>query len=219
MNTDRMKRGPLISIAGMVGVGKTSLAKTLAETLGYQLSMEKVDDHPYLDDYYEDFKRWSFHVQIFFLAERFKEHQRIFHDSHGYVQDRTIYEDVDIFARLQYEAGNLSERDYHTYRSLFEAMTTFPYFAPPDLVIYLRGDLDTIIRRIQKRGRPMELKTPLQYWEMLYNRYETWIRSFNRAPLLIIDISEYDLFNDHQRTQELIQRIQKHLNAKRLQAT
>ncbi|MBE3596208.1 MAG: deoxynucleoside kinase [Hydrogenibacillus sp.] len=196
----------------MVGVGKTTLARHIAERLGFRLSLEKVDNNPFLEDYYRDFSRWSFHLQIYFLAERFKEHRRIQETHVGYVQDRTIYEDVEIFARLQYERGAMSTREYATYVGLFEAMTTFPYFKPPHLVICLRGNFEQILQRIHRRGRPMELAAPIDYWRSLYERYERWIDAFDKAKAIVVDIDAYDVYAP-EGTEDLLQRIRQALAA------
>ncbi|WP_280768149.1 deoxynucleoside kinase [Salipaludibacillus daqingensis] len=182
----------LITLAGTVGVGKSTLTNVLSETLGFKSAFEKVDGNPYLEDYYRDFKTWSFHLQMYFLAERFKQQKRMHEDGLGYVQDRSIYEDVGIFAKLQYDQGNMTDRDYETYRSLFEAMVMSPYFPKPDVLIYIDGSFESIMQRIDSRGREMEINTPVAFWEDLYNRYKTWISEFNECPVLHLDIDHYD---------------------------
>jgi deoxyadenosine/deoxycytidine kinase len=182
----------LITLAGTVGVGKSTLTNTLADTLGFRAAYEKVDGNPYLEDYYEDFKTWSFHLQMYFLAERFKQQKRMHEEGLGYVQDRSIYEDVGIFAQLQYDQGNMSERDFNTYHSLFEAMVMNPYFPKPDVLIYINGSLESIMKRINSRGRQMEIDTPYTFWEDLYDRYQTWINNFQECPVLHLDIDHYD---------------------------
>ncbi|MET1138417.1 deoxyadenosine/deoxycytidine kinase, partial [Bacillus subtilis] len=123
---------------------------------------------PYLEAFYQDFQRCSFHLQIFFLAERFKEQKYIYESGGGFVQDRSIYEDTGIFAKMHADKGTMSKVDYKTYTSLFEAMVMTPYFPRPDVLVYLEGDLETILDRIQKRGREMELLTDRSYWEEMY---------------------------------------------------
>lgn len=201
----------LISVAGMVGIGKTTFTKALARQLNYGTSLEKVDGNPYLDAFYKDFKRWVFHLQIYFLGERFKEMKRISTSSGGFVQDRSIYEDTGIFARMHYEKGNMSEADYRTYTSLFEAMVMTPYFRHPDLLIYLHGSLDATIRRINRRGRSMEKETPEGYWKEMNDRYESWIAGFDTCPVLQIDIDDYDLIEHPDSLNQIIPSIENKL--------
>ncbi|MBB5173620.1 deoxynucleoside kinase [Texcoconibacillus texcoconensis] len=185
----------LITLAGTVGVGKSTLTQQLANRLQFESSFEKVDGNPYLEDYYNDFKAWSFHLQIYFLAERFKQQKQMSETGLGYVQDRSIYEDVGIFAQMQYENGNMSERDFNTYHSLFEAMVMNPYFPKPNVLIYIDGQFESIMQRIHDRGRDMEINTPRAFWEDLYQRYSNWIRHFNVCPVLHLDIDEYDCYD------------------------
>lgn len=197
----------VITIAGTVGVGKSTMTTALAEALNFRTSFEKVDTNPYLDKFYDDFEKWSFHLQIYFLAERFKEQKRIFEYGGGFIQDRSIYEDTGIFAKMHYEKGTMSPVDYETYKNLFDAMVMTPYFPHPDLLIYLEGSLDSIIERIQERGRPMEQQTPITYWEEMHQRYIDWIDSFNACPVLRLDINDYDLMKDPDCIEQIVERI------------
>ncbi|WP_409303586.1 deoxynucleoside kinase [Peribacillus sp. SCS-155] len=197
----------VITIAGTVGVGKSTLTNALAKALDFRTSFEKVDSNPYLDKFYDDFDRWSFHLQIYFLAERFKEQKRIFEYGGGFIQDRSIYEDTGIFAKMHYEKGTMNHVDYETYTSLFEAMVMTPYFPHPDLLIYLEGSLDDILDRIKLRGRPMEQQTPVSYWEEMHQRYEEWINHFNACPVLRLNINDYDLINDNAAIEPIVERI------------
>ncbi|CAM3292567.1 deoxynucleoside kinase [Filibacter tadaridae] len=197
----------VITIAGTVGVGKSTMTKALANALDFRTSFENVDQNPYLDRFYNDFEKWSFHLQIYFLAERFKEQKRMFEYGGGFVQDRSIYEDTGIFARMHKEEGTMDPVDYETYTNLFEAMVMTPYFPHPDLLIYLEGPLDGIISRVQERGRPMEQETPISYWEEMYGRYETWIESFSACPVLRLDINDYDLIGRPHEVESIIERI------------
>lgn len=197
----------LITLAGTVGVGKSTLTKNLAKELGFRAAFEKVNGNPYLEDYYSDFKQWSFHLQIYFLAERFKQQKAMYETGYGYVQDRSIYEDVGIFAKLQHDQGNMTDRDFETYSSLFEAMTLNPYFPKPDVLIYLDGSLDKIIERVYKRGRKMETDTPLKFWEDLYQRYQNWINDFSICPVLRLDIESYDC-HDPESIKEIISKVE-----------
>lgn len=202
-----LKENSLITLAGTVGVGKSTLTNTLAEALGFDASFEKVDGNPYLEDYYSDFKKWSFHLQIYFLAERFKQQKRMHETGIGYVQDRSIYEDVGIFAQLQYDNGNMSDRDFDTYASLFEAMVMSPYFPKPDVLIYIDGSLPRILDRIQERGRQMEINTPLAFWEDLYYRYANWIANYQECPILHLDIDDYDC-HDPESVKEIVRSLE-----------
>lgn len=197
----------VITVAGTVGVGKSTMTTKLAEALQFRTSFEKVDANPYLDRFYEDFKKWSFHLQIYFLAERFKEQKRMFEYGGGFVQDRSIYEDTGIFAKMHYEKGTMDPTDYETYTNLFEAMVMTPYFPHPDLLIYLEGSIEDILARIQARGRVMEQQTPIDYWLEMHERYEKWIDSFNACPVLRLNISDYDLLNDPECTERIAERI------------
>jgi len=197
----------IITVAGTVGVGKSTMTKALANALNFKTSLEKVDTNPYLGKFYDDFERWSFHLQIYFLAERFKEQKKIFEYGGGFIQDRSIYEDTGIFAKMHYENGTMSKTDYETYTNLFEAMVMTPYFPHPDLLIYLEGSFDNILERIHNRGREMEKSTPNAYWEELYNRYEEWINNFNACPILRIDISDYDLLKQEESIEPILDKI------------
>jgi len=183
----------LITVAGTVGVGKSTLTAALAERLGFKTSLEKVDHNPYLEKFYHDFERWSFHLQIYFLAERFKEQKAIFEAGGGFVQDRSIYEDTGIFAKMHADQGTMSAVDYETYTSLFEAMVMTPYFPHPDVLVYLEGSLPSILGRINERGREMEIQTEVTYWEKMHGRYADWIGGFDACPVLRLNIDEYDV--------------------------
>ncbi|MGG1575848.1 deoxynucleoside kinase [Fictibacillus sp. NRS-1165] len=205
----------VITVAGTVGAGKSTLTSALAQALNFRTSMEKVDNNPYLDKFYKDFKRWSFHLQIFFLAERFKEQKRMFEYGGGFIQDRSIYEDTGIFARMHYDKGTMSEVDYDTYTRLFEAMVMTPYFPHPDVLIHLEGSLEDILQRIKQRGRQMEQDTPVEYWEEMYERYEQWISNFSLCPVLRLNINDYDLLHDPESLERIVAKIGQKIEAKR----
>ncbi|WP_102693409.1 deoxynucleoside kinase [Rummeliibacillus pycnus] len=197
----------VITIAGTVGVGKSTMTKALANALNFRTSFEKVDTNPYLDKFYDDFSKWSFHLQIYFLAERFKEQKRIFEYGGGFIQDRSIYEDTGIFAKMHYDKGTMSPTDFETYTNLFDAMVMTPYFPHPDLLIYLEGPIEDIIARIEERGRPMEQQTDKEYWYEMHNRYENWIDDFNACPVLRLDINDYDLMKSPDTIEIILERI------------
>lgn len=197
----------IITIAGTVGVGKSSLTTALSERLNFKTSFEKVDNNPYLEKFYHDFERWSFHLQIYFLAERFKEQKRMFEYGGGFMQDRSIYEDVDIFAKMHEEQGTMTQEDYATYRELFEAMVMTPYFPKPDALIYLECDYEDVIQRIKNRGRQMEIETDEQYWKKLFARYDNWINNFTECPVVRVNINDYDLYEDPESINKVIDKV------------
>lgn len=182
-----------IAIAGNIGAGKTSLTNSLASHFNWTAYFESVDGNPYLSDFYEDMRRWSFNLQIFFLSTRFRHHKEMLNSEGGLIQDRTIYEDVEIFAKNLHKMGLMSERDFNNYQSLFEEMVQF--LRPPDLLIYLRAQVPTLVRQIQKRGREYEATIRIDYLERLNELYEAWI---DRYPYqkLIIDTDDLDFVND-----------------------
>ena len=200
-------KNAVITIAGTVGVGKSTMTQALADALDFKTSFENVDENPYLDRFYDDFEKWSFHLQIYFLAERFKEQKRIFESGGGFIQDRSIYEDTGIFAKMHADKGTMDPVDYDTYTNLFEAMVMTPYFPHPNLLVYLDGSMDDILKRIGERGRPMEQQTPIAYWEEMHGRYEHWINSFNACPVLKININDYDLKKNPEEIEQVIARI------------
>ena len=177
-----------IALAGNIGSGKTTLTKLLAEHYNFKPLYEDVDENPYLESFYEDMKRWSFNLQIYFLNSRFRQIVQIQRNKENVVQDRTIYEDAYIFAPNLHEMGLMSTRDFETYRSLFELMTSF--IAPPDLLIYLRADVSLLVKQIQKRGRSYETGIRLDYLQSLNDKYEKWISSYKEGKLLIIDVEK-----------------------------
>ena len=206
-NKYKIPQNAVITIAGTVGVGKSTMTTALANALNFKTSFEKVDSNPYLDKFYADFERWSFHLQIYFLAERFKEQKKIFEYGGGFIQDRSIYEDTGIFAKMHFEKGTMSDIDYETYTNLFDAMVMTPYFPHPDLLIYLEGSLDDILSRIKLRGRPMEQQTPIDYWREMHHRYENWINNFNACPVLRLNINDYDIMASEKTIEPIIERI------------
>ena len=168
------QRKYFVAVAGNIGVGKTTLTRTLAAQLGWRCYLEPVIDNPYLDDFYRDMSRWAFHLQVYFLSKRFVSQREIELAQVSCVQDRTIYEDVEIFARTLHNRGHLVGRDWDNYRDLFHAMTA--YLTPPDLIIYLRCDVDTLRSRIRHRGRPSEQGINPDYLAELNEAYEDWVR-------------------------------------------
>lgn len=183
-----------IAIAGNIGSGKTSLAGLLAKHYGWEPHYEEVDENPYLADFYEDMKRWSFNLQVYFLNSRFSQIVKFRQAEKTVVQDRTIYEDAYIFATNLYDMGLMSERDFKNYLALFELMTSL--IQPPDLLIYLRASVPTLVRQIELRGRPYEAAIRLDYLKRLNERYEGWMMNYKEGNLLTISVDEIDFVND-----------------------
>jgi deoxyadenosine/deoxycytidine kinase len=183
-----------VAISGNIGAGKTALTDVLGEYYDWRTVYEEVDDNPYLTDFYNDMRRWSFNLQVFFLSKRFEQLETIEEMSESVVQDRSIYEDAHIFARNLYEMGHMSARDYENYTDLFSIMTT--YLNPPSLLIYLRASVPTLVNQIQKRGREFESTIRIEYLERLEGHYEEWIENYDRGPKLIIDVDELDFVDD-----------------------
>lgn len=183
-----------VSIAGNIGAGKSSLTRLLSDYFKWKAFYEQVDDNPYLSDFYEDMRRWSFNLQVFFLSTRFNHQREIESLPYSVVQDRTIYEDAEIFARNLHEMGLMSERDYANYVDLYAIMTS--YLQPPDLLVYLRASVPTLVRHIQSRGREFESSIRIEYLEKLHDHYEDWLDRYDAGPKLIIEADEIDFVND-----------------------
>jgi deoxyadenosine/deoxycytidine kinase len=179
-----------IAIAGNIGVGKTTLTALLAKRYGFLAHFESVDNNPYLDDFYEDMPRWSFNLQIFFLQSRFKQQLDINARGGNVVQDRTIYEDAAIFAPNLHSMGLMSTRDYENYKGLFEIMVST--IKAPDLMVYLKSSVPSLVRNIQKRGREFEEGIRLDYLKQLNERYDKWIATYTAGPLLTIEVDNLD---------------------------
>ena len=187
------KKHQYIAIAGNIGAGKSSLTGLLAQHFGWQAFYESVDDNPYLADFYEDMLRWSFNLQIYFLSSRFRHQKDMLQKEISLIQDRTIYEDVEIFAKNLHQMSLMSDRDFNNYEALFHEMSY--YLRPPDLLIYLRAQVPTLVRQIQQRGREYENSIRIDYLERLNNLYEDWIGRYPHEKL-IIDTDDLDFVND-----------------------
>jgi len=181
-----------IGVAGNIGSGKTTLTRMLAEHYGWTPQFESVTFNPYLEDYYKDISRWSYNLETYFLAQRFKDLLEISKSDKVIIQDRTILEGVYIFVANNKALGNLSERDFDTYMQLFELMMSMVRL--PDLLIYLRSSVPHLVSQIQKRGRDYEQGISLEYLSGLNERYEAWIASY-KGPLLVLDVDTLDFQN------------------------
>ncbi|MEY3648608.1 MAG: hypothetical protein RLZ13_1493 [Bacteroidota bacterium] len=179
-----------LAVSGNIGSGKTTLTEKLAKHYGWKAEFEAVDDNPYLPDFYEDMKRWSFHLQVYFLNSRFNQLKTIQGSNDSTIQDRTIYEDAYIFAANLYKSNLLSERDYANYKSLFDSMIA--HVKAPDLLIYLKADIPKLVGQIEKRGRSYETAMRIDYLKNLNSHYEEWIAGYKEGKLLIIDVNELD---------------------------
>lgn len=198
-----------VGIAGNIGVGKTTMTDIIAKSFGWKSYYESVIDNPYLEEFYEDMKRWSFNLQIYFLSHRFKAHKKMTDSGYSTVQDRTIYEDVEIFARNLYEMGNMNERDWNNYKALFDIMTS--YLKRPDLILYLRASVDTLLTRIKKRSRGFEREISPEYIYMLNLAYERWIKKEKqRSPVMIVETDNFNVFEDRDKLKELLKSIRKY---------
>ena len=198
-----------IAVAGNIGSGKTTLTGLLAKHFNWEPHYEEVEHNPYLDSFYEDMQRWSFNIQIFFLNSRFRQVMDIRNSGKDVIQDRTIYEDAHIFAANLYSMGLMETRDFENYQSLFELMTKF--LQPPDLLIYLRASVPTLIRHIAKRNRELEQSISISYLTNLNERYEKWISEYNDGKLLIIDTDNIELENPEDLS-TVVDRIEASLN-------
>jgi len=202
--------GMHIAIAGNIGSGKTTLSGLLAKNFGWQPHYEDVDTNPYLPSFYEDMQRWSFNLQIYFLNSRFRQIVDIRKSGKNVIQDRTIYEDAHIFAPNLHTMNLMTTRDYENYQSLFELMSSF--IQPPDLLIYLRADVPTLVRNIQKRGRDYEASIRLDYLKSLNERYEDWINGYTEGKLLIFDVDNINFQENAEDLGTIIERVQANLH-------
>lgn len=180
----------LITVVGNIGAGKTSLTKALAQELGWQAGYEVVQENPYLADFYGDMRRWSFHLQVYFLSERFAQHQALLDAGIPSVQDRSVYEDLEIFCRALHRQGFLDERDLAQYEDLHRQLVHL--IEPPVLVIYLKADVDTLLRRIRLRNRDFEQTIDPAYLALLNDLYEDWVTRIDWAPVLTIESDGLD---------------------------
>ncbi len=205
-----MKR--FVAIAGNIGVGKSTLTELLSKRLDWEPFFEAVNDNPYLSDFYEDMERWSFHSQIYFLSRRLRHHWQLLQRANSVVQDRTVYEDAEIFACNLYRQGSMEERDYRSYCELYEVVTTV--LPPPDLIIYLRASVATLKQRIQRRGRSYEQKISTTYLDQLNRLYEGWISSFSLCPVLTVPSDALDFVTNHDHLDMITEKVLEKLHGR-----
>ena len=206
-----MKKINHIVISGNIGVGKTTLSEKISKKFNWELQLEEVKDNPYLDDFYKSMKDWSFHLQIFFLNSRFNQIQKISESNNVVIQDRSIYEDYEVFTKTLYDSGVLMEREFNNYKRLYN--TILKYINEPDLLIYLRNlNIDKIISNIDKRSRKFEKAIDKEYLKKLNLYYENWIKEHPQDKVLTIDLSENDFMENPKFLKNIYSMIEKKIN-------
>ncbi len=199
-----------VAIAGNIGAGKTTLTKLLAKHFKWNPHFESVDENPYLDDFYSEMERWSFNLQVYFLNSRFRQILELRDKGNDIIQDRTIYEDSQIFAPNLHAMGLMTNRDFNNYTSLFELMEKL--VTPPDLLIYLRADIKSLVGNIHKRGRDYENSISIDYLSRLNERYEAWITNYTKGKLLIIDVDNLDFVKNQEDLGFIIEKVNTEIN-------
>lgn len=200
-----------IVISGNIGVGKTTLAEKLAKKYNWKILLEEVDNNPYLDDFYKSMKSWSFHLQIFFLNSRFKQIQNIEKTNSTIIQDRSIYEDYEVFTKNLFDSGILLKREFENYKRLYN--TILEYVKVPDLLIYIRNkNINNIVNNIKKRNRKFEKKINTEYLKNLNNYYENWIKHYSNKNLLIIDVTNKDFIKNSKDLKNIYNIIENKIN-------
>jgi len=194
-----------VVVAGNIGSGKTTLTKKLSERLGWRPHFESVQDNPYLADFYTNMARWSFPLQVYFLNHRFNTHKIIENGSSSAIQDRSIYEDANIFARALFEQGDLDARDYETYCTLYESMIT--YLSAPTLMIFLKRSVPKLLERITLRGRDYEQAIPVDYLTKLNGYYNEWFDNYDKGKSLIVETDDLDFLENEEHFDRLVKRI------------
>lgn len=201
-----------VVMAGNIGVGKSTLVKLLCQHLGWEPFFEPHSENPYLADFYSDMRSWAFHSQIYFLTHRLQAHHQLLSHPTSAMQDRSVYEDAEVFAHNLYRQGWMNERDYQTYRELYEVLTRF--LPPPDLVVYLRASTGTLLQRISQRGRDYERSITAEYLLQLNELYEQWIASFLQCPVLTLPSDELDYVANPEHLELVVSKVQDKLTGK-----
>ena len=205
-----MNKKPFIGIAGNIGVGKTTMTEKISQRLSWNPIYESVIDNPYLEDFYLNMSRWSFNLQVYFLHNRLSNQIKLMNQGHSFIQDRTIYEDREIFAFNLYKTGKMSSRDWKTYNNLFDYMSDF--VTEPDLIIYLQANTDTLMSRIKNRKREFEKDMSSEYLHSLNIYYEKWIDKLEKDKVLIINTDNFNIFKDIERFNKIISEIKNKIN-------
>lgn len=211
MTTDtKIKNVKYVAIAGNIGAGKTTLCEQLGKQFNWEVHYESTDDNPYLGDFYNDMQRWSFNLQVYFLNNRYRQVLDIINGETTVIQDRTIYEDAYIFAPNLHDMGLMATRDFNNYFNLFKLMTS--QIQPPDLLIYLRASIPTLVAHIHSRGRDYEGSMSLDYLKRLNERYENWIKDYKDGPLLIINADDVDFKTNPEDVGKVVNMVQGELH-------
>ena len=201
-----------VAVTGNIGAGKSSLAGLLAQKLGWEAFFEPVEENPYLADFYQDMHRWGFHSQVFFLARRLRHYRGLLERPGSVIQDRSVYEDAEIFACNLYRQGFMSERDWQSYHDLYEAVMGL--LPPPNLVVYLQTSVPTLVQRIQQRGRALERSIRPDYLTQLNELYEQWIANFNLCPVLTVATDDLDFMHNSAHLDQIARRIMDRLQGR-----
>lgn len=209
---DRKMAKHFVLVAGNIGAGKTSLTERLGRRLGWKTAYESVTDNPYLADFYADMGSWAFHLQVFFLGHRAEQHVALAQSSQSAIIDRSIYEDAEIFSRALLQLGTISERDYQTYRHVFDLVVGG--LPVPDLLIYLHAPVSILMERIQARGRDIEKGITPEYLGLLESFYDEWLESYDLSPALTIRTDDLDFVHKPRHLEIVIQRIHDKLTGK-----
>ena len=199
-----------IAIVGNIGAGKTTLTEMLAKNYGWEPLYEAVDNNPYLEDFYNEMKRWSFNLQIYFLNSRYRQIVDIQKGGRNIIQDRTIYEDAYIFAENLHDMGLMTTRDYENYQSMFDNITEF--IKPPDLLVYLKASVPTLVNNIQRRGREYEIGIRIDYLSKLNEKYDKWINGYKLGKLLVLDKDNLDFANNTEDMASIVEKIEREVN-------
>lgn len=201
-----------VLVAGNIGAGKTSLTERLGERLGWKMAFESVEDNPYLSDFYQDMSKWAFHLQVFFLGHRAEQHLAMAEDPRSAIIDRSIFEDAEIFARASLELGNVTERDYRTYRKVYTLVVNS--LPTPDLLLYLKAPVKVLLERIRARGRQMEAGVSAEYLGLLQKYYDQWLDSFDYCPVVTIRTDDLDFVHREKHLDIVLERVQERLTGR-----
>lgn len=201
-----------ITIAGNIGVGKSTLVQLISQRTGWEPVFEAVAENPYLSDFYADMRRWSFQSQVFFLSRRLQQHHALLQHKNSVIQDRSVYEDAEIFAQNLFRQGNMSQRDWTCYHDLYQTMSTL--LTPPDLVIYLKAAVPTLRRRIQQRGRDYEQQISDDYLHQLNTLYDEWVANFKLSPVLTVDTNNLNYVQHSTHLDQIWHRIEDRLSGR-----